>query len=245
MQIEERLAELAAAPSPSPMSAPVAPPSSYRPVLRRAGLVMLVLGAVDLGLAVWQFMQSGGTTFGLNYGALISAVLLLSGGLAVSEFLRWIGWLVLPGAVLALVTVFAQPLDLSLVQLRQAPANYLTSVVPTVLSLVALLWLLRELGSAPLMQARAIEGRKLRNIRVPQALGVLLALGGATVLVVALNGDRAQHALALASQHGGKQLHYHLRSINVIKSDGPTRVASVVTVWDDKSVGYLQVNWQE
>ncbi|MES2160108.1 MAG: hypothetical protein V4476_03030 [Pseudomonadota bacterium] len=262
-QIEARLAELAAPPATpaSPSAASAAPPAvppavavadqaradpaSYRPVMRRAAKVMACVVAVDVAVAIWNSMHGTGSLFNADVSSLVTVSLLAFGGLRVAIVLRWLSVLGLPMLVLWPLMMFAQPLDLTLRQLALDPSAYLIAVLLPIFKSAMSLWTLRLLSGPAIQQARALEGRKRYDMRVPLALGALLTVAFGVFLFTQLMGERGRHAEQMAARKEGAKYRYHVNNIRVMNNNKGTFVYATVVVWNDQMVGNIDVRWEE
>lgn len=153
--------------------APMADPASYVPVLRRVGMVLVGAGLAQLVFGIWQ-MPAQAQAFWFNFGgAIILGLLLLTGSLRLAAVLRWLAWMTLPGMVAMGLLAYAIPLDLLEVELRLAPWQFAGGVLVTVLPVAVAAWVTHQLGSAKIAAARAFEGRRTYDVRIPLALGVI------------------------------------------------------------------------
>lgn len=251
-QIEARLAELAAQPA-APAAPPAvasgdkacADPASYRPVMRRAAKAMACVVAADVAVAAWNSMHGAGSLFNADVSSLVTVLLLALGGLRVALVLRWLSVLGLPMLVLWPLTMFAQPLDLSLRQLALDPSAYLIAVLLPVFKSAMSLWTLWLLSGPAIAQARAFEGRKRYDMRVPLALGALLAAGFCVFFFTQIMGERGRHAEQLAARKEGAKCRYHANNIRVLNTNKGTFVYATVVVWNDQMVGTVNVSWEE
>lgn len=255
-QIEARLAELAAQPSvsaASPAAAaaaavadqPRADPASYRPAMRRAAKVMACVAVVDVAAGIWNAVHGMGSMFNIDVSSLVVMLLLAFGGLRVAVVLRWLSMVGVPMLAVWPLVVFFQPLDLTLTQLALQPSacviNFLLPMFKSGMSL----WMLYLLSDPAIRQARAFEGRKPYDMRVPLALGALLLAGYGVMFFTLMMGERGRHAEQLAAQKEGAKYRYHVNNIRVMGSSNGTVVSATVVVWNDTFVGGMDVSWQE
>lgn len=250
-QIEARLAELAqqgpvaAAPRQAPTAPVRADPAGYQPVMRRAAKGLLAVAAVDLGVAIWNAAHGSGSMFNVDLAALLAALLLIWGGLRVAVVLRWMLYSSVSGIVFWFLLLFAQPLELTLAQMRLTPFTYLSTVLLMLLKGGAWFWVLRLLNSSSIEQARAFEGRKRYDMRKPLVLGLVITLGITAFYMTQVWGERSRHAEQLAAQRVGAQYHCHTNGMQIIANPDGTFVSANVLVWNDQHLGAVAVNWKE
>lgn len=237
------LAELAAARQAAAPPAPRAAPATYVPVMRRVAKVTLAMACIDLAQTIHAAQTAN--AWRLDLSGVVLTLMLAFGGLRIAELVRWCSWAAAPVWAAYALLMLTQPLDLTLTQLRLTPGWWSLAVLLPLLKMGVAIWTARELGSEPLMQARALERRKVRNMRIPLGLGVLSALAWCVLSTMIFGGERARHAEQLAAQRGGAQYRYHTASLQVVQSSGQTRVFATVSVWNDHAVHYMAVNWKE
>jgi len=251
-QIEARLGELAAQPgvsAASPAAAvadrPRADPASYRPAMRRAARVMACVAAVDVAAGIWNAMHGMGSMFNIDVSSLVVMLLLAFGGLRVAIVLRWLSMVGVPMLAVWPLLAFFQPLDLTLTQLALQPSAYVINFLLPMFKSGMSVWMLYLLSDPAIRRARAFEGRKPYDMRVPLALGALLLAGYGVMLFTLMFGERGRHAEQLAAQKEGAKYRYHVNNIRVMGSNDGTFVSATVVVWNDKFVGGMDVSWKE
>lgn len=245
-QIDARLAELANAPPLPQASAPrpVADRASYLPPMRRAGMLWLALAVATLGFGIWS-APPGAAFSQLNISGVVLAAFLLGGGLRVAVVVRWLMWLGVVATVMIVPLTFSQPLDLTLTQLRLAPALYLGTVLLTVAQAALTIYSLRLLGDPAIQAGRDLEGRRRFDMRIPFALGALLGAATLFFLNGQLWGERGRHAERLALAQAGPGYRYQAHYIYINVNQNGTFVTANVTAWNEQTVGNVAVNWKE
>ena len=245
-QIDARLAELANAPPQPPAAAkqPVADRASYLPPMRRAGMMWLALAVATLAFGIWS-APPGAAFSQLNISGIILAAFLMGGSLRVAVVMRWLMSLGVAATVMMVPLIFSQPLDLTLTQLRLAPALYLGTVLLTVAQAALMVYSLRLLGDPAIQAARDLEGRQRFDMRVPFASGVVVGAAMLFFLNGQLWGERGRHAEQLALAQGGPAYRYHAHYIFINYNQNGTFVKANVTAWNEHTVGNVAVNWKE
>lgn len=245
-QIDARLASLANAPPQPPAAAkrPVADRASYLPPMRRAGMLWLALAVATLAFGIWS-APPGAAFSQLNISGIILAAFLMGGSLRVAVVMRWLMSLGVAAAVMMVPLIFSQPLDLTLTQLRLAPALYLGTVLLTVAQAALMVYSLRLLGDPAIQAARDLEGRQRFDMRVPFASGVVVGAAMLFFLNGQLWGERGRHAEQLALAQGGPAYRYHAHYIFINYNQNGTFVKANVTAWNEQTVGNVAVNWKE
>ena len=208
------------------------------PILQRAGKVLVAIGVIDIAAMIYFVVQ------GQSYSS--SLILLWRGGLRAASAVRWIGWSMVPAAlVLPIVFLARQPWDLTITQVRLFPGSAFLSAALTIGYVALLLWLVRELGRGPVLAARVAAGRKLRDMRIPVALGVAGSAIAVVVIALLLSGDRAHRAETMAAAKLGAGYRYHVNSIAVATVGGVSATAAMVVAWNANAVLAVPVTWHD
>ena len=247
-EIKARLVALAqAAQATCAMPAGALPDRSLDlPILRRAGKVLVAVGLIDIAAMIYFVVQGQSYSSSLNLFALIPGILLWRGGLRAASAVRWIGWSMLPAAlILPIVFLAGQPWDLTMTQVRLFPGGAFLSTALTIGYVALLLWLVRELGRGPVLAARVAAGRKLRDMRIPAALGGAGSAIAVIVIALLLSGERAHRAEATAAAKLGAGYRYHVNSIGIVTVGGVTATAAMVVAWNANAVLAVPVTWHD
>lgn len=208
---------------------------AHIPILKRAGMVLVVLGTCDL-LAIRSglFLLGAAAGVGLLYGSLHMAGLV-----------RWTAafglWAL---AVMMLAWPLMQPVDLTLTQLKLQP-RILPSLVTSATWLVLLHWLYRTLGAPVVLAARRAAGHKPRHMGLAAASGAALSLLLCVILSLLLHGEAADRALRAAERQYGPDYRYHVAALKVSESGKGKQVEGLVTAWNGNEIRSIPVAWQE
>ena len=221
-------------------------PSAHIPILRRAGVVLIVVGALDIAVMVYCIIRGVSYSSSLNVFAVVAGVFLVRGSLAAAGLVRWFSAFLLAGlCALALAWPVVQPFDLTLTQIRLDP----TAAALSALVLVALgclfLWLQRQLGRPPVLAAAEAAGKKVRSMRLPVAAGAGIVVLLAAALPFTLGGESAARAKAVAQEQLGTGFKYHVSSLSVASTGTGTAVSARVTAWNGNEVRVVPVEWSE
>jgi hypothetical protein len=245
-EVRERIARLEQSP-PEPESAPAS--LTERITLRNASKVLLAFAALDAVVAVANFLLHPGNTFSVNLAMLIGAALLWSGKLRAASLVRWLACAYLPVALYWAVLLTRQPLDLNLSYLRLYPLQVMVIVGLEACHWFVALWLVRTLGLPTILAARSAAGKKVRDMRIPFALGTLGTVAGIVLMIQLLGGERAIRAKSMAQQSVGKAYHTYVEGMNILTTTGngesATFVKASVAAWNDDVVVHIPVQWRE
>lgn len=208
---------------------------AHIPFLKRAGMVLVVLGACDL-LAIRSGLFPLGAAAGIG---------LLCGSLQMASLVRWLAVFGLCAlGVMLLAWPLMQPVDLTLTQLKLQP-RILPSLAASATWLVLLHWLYRTLGAPAVLAARRAAGRRQRHMGLPAACGAALSLLTCAMLALLLNGEAAERARRAAERRFGPDYRYHVAALKVSSAHGGTQVEGLVTAWNGHEIRNIPVAWRE
>jgi len=208
---------------------------AHIPILKRAGMVLVVLGACDL-LAIRSGLLLLGAAAGIG---------LLFGSLQMAALVRWAAAFGLCAlGVMMLAWPLMQPVDLTLTQLKLQP-RILPSLVTSATWLVLLHWLYRTLGAPAVLAARRAAGHKPRPIGLAAAGGAALSLLLCVMLSLMLHGEAADHARLAAERQFGPDYRYHVAALKVSDSGNGRLVEGLVTAWNGNEIRSIPVTLKE
>lgn len=208
---------------------------AHIPILKRAGMVLVVLGACDL-LAIRSGLFLLGAAAGIG---------LLFGSLHMASLVRWVAAFALCAlGVMMLAWPLMQPVDLTLTQLKLQP-RILPSLVTSATWLVLLHWLYRTLGAPAVQAARRAAGHKPRHMGLAAASGAALSLLLCVMLSLLLHGEAAERARLAAERQFGPDYRYHVAALKVSGSGKGKMVEGLVTAWNGNEIRSIPVAWQE
>ena len=163
---------------------------SYRAILKRVGVVLLVVGLADIAWMIYCIINKISYSSSLNLFAVFAGVFLIRGSLRTASTVRWFGVFFFSAAVAMIFALPAlQPMDLTITQFRLDPLNSAGGAVFVVSILAFLYWVITELGREPVLVASDAAGVKRRNMRISAGLGVALVIGLGVSLHFLLGGE--------------------------------------------------------
>lgn len=218
----------------------------HRPILRRAGVVLIVVGLLDVVLMVYGILSNMAYTSGFNVLAVVAGIFLMRSSLRAASLVRWLAVFTLAGcASLVIAWPFVQPIDFTLTQLRLSPLLTIGSLgVAVVLGLV-LFWLYRELGHVSVLAAQVAAGRPVRDMRIPAVVGICVVVALAVFMGLLLGGEAAMKAKAIAAKQLGAKYRYHVTSLSISSNSQGTFVSGTVAAWNDTEIQNVSVEWEE
>lgn len=220
--------------------------ADHYPVLKRTGLVLLVVGVLDIGLMAYAIFNQIAYASSLNIFAVIAGIFLLRGSLRAASLVRRFALFLLAASIsVSLVLPLLQPIDLIVTRVQLNPMAFLGILVFFVLALILFSWLIRELGSAPVRLAQKKAGLPARSSGIPLALGIGLAAVLATGGTLVQHSESGIRAVREAREKLGDGYRYHVSSLSYSSSSKGESVSGVVTAWKSGSVKDLPFQWRE
>lgn len=208
---------------------------THIPILTRAGIVLVVLGTLDVTV-------QHGTT-----GMLAAAAggWLMCGSLRAAAIVRCCAAFCLCAyGVFALAWPLMQPVGLTLAQLRLQPRVFPTLAMTATL-LLLLHWIYRTLGAPAVLAAQAAAGRTPRYLKQAAAGGAAMSLLVCATLVLQLRGEAADSARRAAERQLGPDYRYHVAALRVSQSGGGRQVEGLVMAWNGTEIRSIPVAWSE
>lgn len=199
------------------------------------------LGVVEL---VYGIINAPPGVLKLNVFGLVTGLVLFFGSVRVASVIRWLASLALAPAAGAVLQGFVvAPIDLTLTSIRLLPLQMLMMYLPMLYMLGMVVFLVLALNRDEFFAARAAAGRKVRDLRIPFAVGVVIAVTIMVMQFKALYGDDAARATQMVSARLGPSYQYYTNSIVYQFGDKP-RVGATVQAWNDNEVYLIPVQWE-
>lgn len=226
-------------------TAPPVGDQAWRDILFKTGRVLFIAGLIDVAVMVVCIATQTSYSSMLNVFAVAGGWFLMKDSLKTANIVRWIGTFILGALVLTfLVAPWQTPWDLTLLQWKLAPWSGLLATTLYGLAAITMVgWVTFRLGRPEVLAARAAAGLKRRDMRIPLAIGVSLAIGLAVAVQGGLNGESAKKAERMAREHFGEAYRYHVTNVGVFYSNGVTRHQVRVTVYNDTGYQNVPVQW--
>lgn len=215
-------------------------------ILKRAGLLLLAVGILDILYMIYSFSQGQSYSSSLNIFAVIAGLFLLRGSLKAAGIVSWIALFAATAtAGTALGVLFLTPLDLTVTQMKLAPGTFAMRAAVFALTLAIALWIARTLLRSEVIAARRKAGMKIRKPYVPAIVGIVASVGMAVALGFTLNGETAAKARTAVAVQLGDDYRYHVSAISTVEdSEGKTVYAEIVA-WNKELIRIVPVRWEE
>ncbi len=224
--------------------------NDYRQSLRVVGIVLIVVGFLDIGWMIYCIANGESYSSSFNIFAVIAGILLVRGGLRTARVVAFFSAFMLSSFIgLLLILPLIMPLDLLLTHLRVHPASFVSCSLLGVFVLVLLGWIYLRL-TAPLITAAFVEKYPLKTSfrwrpRNGFFIGALLVIVMVVALGFMLHGASAQRACAEAKLKVGDGYKFCVSSLSMQSSGGHTHVAAVVTAYNQNEIKKVGVRWDE
>jgi hypothetical protein len=220
--------------------------SDHLPLLKKAGLVLVVVGILDIGLTIYAIASQTSYSSSLNVFAVVAGVFLLRGNLRVASAVRWLALFFLAVLVsVAVVSPFLLPWGLLATYVQVNPLAFMGSLGFFAVALLLFGWLAKQLSAEPIKAARQAVGRKERDARIPILVGVGLAVVLAGVNFTVQRSESAARAVREARAQLGADYEFHVSSINYRSNSEGAVVSGVVTAWKSGTIKDLPFQWRE
>lgn len=224
--------------------------NDYRQSLRVVGIVLLVVGFLDIGWMIYCIANKQSYSSSFNIFAVVVGILLVRGGLRTARVVAFFSAFMLSSFIgLLLILPLIMPLDLILAELRVHPASFGICSLFALFALVLLGWIYRRL-TAPLVTAAFMEKYPLKTSfrwrpRNGFFIGSILVIVMVVALGFMLHGASSERACAEAKLKTGEGYKFCVSSLNMQSSGGHTHVAAVVTAYNQNEIKNVRVQWDE
>ncbi len=224
--------------------------NEYRQSLRVVGIVLIVVGCLDISWMIYCSANGESFSSSFNIFAVVAGILLVRGGLRTASVVAFFSAFMLSGSIgFILILPLIMPLGLMLAHLRVHPASFGSSSLLAVCVLVLLVWIYRRL-TAPLVTAAFAEKYPLKtSFRWRPRNGFFVGALLVVVIVVAqgflLHGASARRACEEAKLKAGDGYEVCVSSLSMQSSGGHTHVDAVVTAYNQNEIKKVAVQWDE
>jgi hypothetical protein len=152
----------------------------HLPILTRVGKVLLIVGALDIGVMFYCILNGISYASSFNIFAVCLGILLMRGSLWAAAAVRFFSAFLLAGGIgLIAVCPLLQPISLTVAEVRHTSPFV---VVLPLLLLALSFWMARELNAEPVIGALEASGKSVSPLLVPVVLGFGLVAAVAGVV---------------------------------------------------------------
>ena len=221
-----------------------------RTSLRTVGIVLIVVGVLDIGWMVYCVRARMGYSSSLNIFAVIAGILLCRGSLRAARVVALFGAFFFSGflglPVLLLLTV---PADLIWAYVRLRPLIVAETLLALTFILVLSAWVYRRLTAPAVLAAMDEQQIEYRRFTARPSTGFLAGIALLLILLVlssaVLRGAGAQRAKAEARKEVGEGYKLFVSSLSSRSAGGRTTVEANVTAYNRDEIRSVRVTWQD
>jgi len=207
---------------------------------KKAGLVLLIVGILDIGVMFYCIMNQINYGSSFNIFAVIAGILLIRGGAKTARVVRWFSaFFILIFIGFFLLSPLFIPIDLQIAQFKINPIEVLSSYASTIFLIGVLIWVYMQLSMPDALAKLKEAGYKIQ--RPQSALYtalVFLVLGGVSLGYI-LNSGSAKKAELLAQEQFGSNYKYRVANLNFANDHG----VAIVTAYNNNEIKNVQVQW--
>ena len=217
----------------------------HQPILKRCGLVLIVVGAFDIAYMVWCIANDRSYSSSLNIFALVAGILLVRGSLKAA---RWVAmgasFLFAAGALAVITLPFMYPLGYWFAVLRNG-AGIVPAIAIAAALLAMLFWIRQQLLRPEILNAEQAAGLRPPRVTLAATIGAVLPVILVIVLGLMFHGDSANEAIRRAHQQLSGNYHYVVTSMQMNSTPTEKNVAAVVVAYNDSELRSILVKWKE
>jgi hypothetical protein len=216
--------------------------NNYRATLKKAGAVLVAVGAIDI--ALWVYCRTNNLNYSSNFNfpAVVAGIFLLRGSLKVVPLLTDVSAFMLSFiGISLLLTPFLTPAGLWVAEFKFQLVGIVTSLASSVVSTVLLAWIYRQLRSPSVVAALQIAGYPTSPPKFAFGIAAALVIFLTASWLFTLNGDSAAKAIELARAKYGEQYQYHL--IGIRWSGNHT--SATLAAYSDREIKSVMVEWEQ
>ncbi|HEX7028377.1 MAG TPA: hypothetical protein VF268_14140 [Gammaproteobacteria bacterium] len=207
---------------------------------RKAGIVLLIIGIIDIGVMAYCIANKISYSSSFNIFAVIVGALLVKGSIKTARVARWFSAFF----VIAFISMFflfpiIMPLQLLVTQIKLNPAVMLGSYAFSIIFIGVLIWLYKQLSNPSALAKLEQAGYEIGKPKTAlyAALGIIV-LGG-VIFGFLFNSESSEKAKALAKEKLGDNYKYHISSLNMSGNKG----SAVVTAYNSSEIKNVSVSW--
>lgn len=223
---------------------------NYKIILRNVGLVLGIVGLLDIGVMIYCIANQISYSSSFNVFAVIAGVFLIKGNLKAARIIAQFAAFFLAGfAVVLVVAPFIVPFDLIQTYFTLEPAFAAFASILIAVFLAMLVWVYRELTSPPVLTAldeakidyTSFWRKPVRGFLFGGCLVILLFV----LLSLLMSGETADQVKQRAAVQVGPTYKLFVNSISMSANSNGKYVNAAVTAYNDKEIKNITIEWQE
>lgn len=222
---------------------------TYRLRLRRVGVVLCVVGAIDIAAMIYAISHAQSYSSSFNIFALIAGIFLIRGSLRAVRIVRlFAGFMAMGFWAIPIGLLVAVPHDLIATYLRITPTSSICLFVGFFAILQVLLWWVYACLVAPdveaAVQAQTPKSRfSFRHSGL--VVGCLFMCLLLSITIFTLHSETAHEAVSRARDQVGNGYRFYMSGYSRVSTSNRTEVLANVVAYTDTTVQTLEIKWQE
>ena len=209
-------------------------------ILRRVGLVLIVIGVVDIGIMVYCIANKVSYSSSFNIFSLIAGIFLWRGHLGAAKLLTSASAFFFAGFVtFVLLLPLFFPIKLWSLYLQENPIQITLTVILASFIIFAMYWVYMQLQNNSVLEARVAAGQSTGKPKLAFILGAGIPVLLAVLLLFARFGETGKVAISKAQEIVGEGYEFHLESFS---SSGSSGNATVIA-YNDSEYKKIKVRW--
>ncbi len=220
--------------------------SAYLPVLRRVGVVMTVVGVIDVAVMIYCIVHKTAYASSFNVFAIIAGIFLMRGSLRAAALITRIAAFMLTGflGMLFVWPIFLPP-SLALVQLRTNPLGFLAFLAVFAAMLGWLSWTVRQLRREAVLNALTRSAGKTPSLRGPVLSGAAIVVIVVTLSAFSHKSESTRRAEQIAAGQVGEGYSLKVTEMRTVWTTKGKTISATVTAWNDHEIREIPVSWDE
>lgn len=207
---------------------------------RKAGIALLVIGLVDIGIMVYCITNKISYSSSFNIFSVIAGILLMKGGVKTARVVRWLSaFFVIAFIGLLFLFPMAMPIELLITQVKLNPVGILGSYAFSIAFVGVLTWVYLQLSTLGSLEKLAQAGYKTGKPKSALYAAIASMVIGATMFNFLFNSESAIKAKALAEEQLGSSYKYHISSLSMSGDSG----SAIVTAYNSNEIKNISVEW--
>lgn len=223
---------------------------NYHTILKRVGIVLIMLGILDLAYMIFWWRSPDQSYFYPNntpsYSSSVTilgivGVLLFRGNLRIVSIVTWFVAFTFSMRISTLIeSPFSDPTELWAIAFRLDPVSFSLSFLVKITLIVLLLWIYRQLRAAPVVSQCIRAGHSAATPKLAFILGVgLVALINGSMYFIRGSAAGAK-AVEIARTEYGDIYKYHFIGISWENE----YVRARFVAYNEQEIKYVRVEWE-
>ena len=207
---------------------------------KKAGTVLLIIGILDIGAMAYCIANKISYSSSFNIFAVIAGILLIKGSVKTARIIRWVSaFFVIAFVCMAILFPISIPIELTITQIKLNPIGMLGSYAFSIVFIIVLAWIYRQLSSTKSLELLKQHGYKTGKPKSAVYAALSFMVLGIVLFLFIYNSDSANKAIELAKEQQGTNYKYHINSLNMSNGHG----SAVVTAYNSTEIKNIQVQW--